>query len=310
MNGTKSDEKISAQANAGSWTSAGIEERRMRLHDSPGLRVSNAAVAPLILMLAISASAQSGAASGASSGGAQAGWLANKTNLIAPGDLPRPLATALEQSGSRMMSAEKAQITMSGTLTDSRGARAGQLTIQAPGYLSFRDGQGRAVTFDGTGIKNKAGAADDADNAIAESLLAGFPDMVCLQVATGGSYRRIGSHFRPDGGAAKNYTGPYWTLLAFSPKARPGLAAGKALQQDLFIAIDEQTGFIAEIRSVVNKAPKQQQVTQTQFSNWSKQDDQWFPGSITRYENGLQVLSFSTTGASVGLAASATVFVP
>lgn len=269
-------------------------------------RISNAADALLILMLAVSASAQNGA----SSGSAQPGWLANKTNLIAPGDLPKPLATALEQSGSRMMSAEKAQITISGTLTDSRGARTGQLTIQAPGYLSFRDGQGRAVTFDGTGIKNKAGAADDADEAIAESLLASFPDMVCLQVATGGSYRRIGSHFRPDGGVAKNYTGPYWTLLAFSPKARPGLAAGKALQQDIFVAIDEQTGFIAEVRTVVNKAPKQQQVTQTQFSNWSKQGDQWFPGSITRYENGQQVLSFSATGASVGLAASSAVFVP
>ncbi len=105
--------------------------------------------------------------------------------------------------------------------------------------------------------------------------------MVCLQVATGGSYRRIGNHFRTDSSRGGNYTGSYWTLLAFSPKVRQGLVADKALQQELFIAVDEKTGFIAEVKTVVTSGTKQQQVNQTQFTSWTQQSGQWYPATIT-----------------------------
>jgi hypothetical protein len=143
-----------------------------------------------------------------------------------------------------------------------------------------------------------------------ESLLAHFPDMVYLQIATGGTLRRVGSHFRADNSTGGIYTGPYWTVFAFSPFARPGLTSGKALQQQLFIAIDENTGFIAEIKTAVNSGPKQQQVNQTQFSNWTQQGDQWFPGKITRLESGKQVLSFQAQQAAVGPASATTTFKP
>jgi hypothetical protein len=238
----------------------------------------------------------------------QTGWLFGGS-LIRPGDLPPHLQTSLEQTGSRMMSADKAQITLAGTASDSHGPRPAQITIQAPGYLIYRDGQNRAVAFNDSGIQSSDGAETPGDDAILESLLAHFPDTVCLQVATGGGYRRIGSHFRTDNSQGEGYTGPYWTVLAFSPGKRPGLTTGKALQQELFIAIDEATGFIAEVKTVVNSGP-QQQVNQTQFANWTQQGDQWFPGTITRLENGTQVLSFKVQQAAVGPAAAITIFNP
>lgn len=245
----------------------------------------------------------------AGSPGQQPGWLLNKGSWIEPGDLPLQLASALEQSGARMMSADKAQLTVSGTITDGQGSRSAQFAIQAPGYLIYRDGHGHAVGFDGNAFKGNSGALNSGDEAITESLLAHFPDMVCLQVAAGGSYRRIGSHFRPDGSNSGNYAGPYWTVLAFSAKRRPGLTAGKALQQELFIAIDEHTGFISEVRVVANTG-QQLQTTQSQFSNWSRQGDQWFPASIVRLENGKQVLSFQVQAASVGPAGPIAAFLP
>jgi hypothetical protein len=177
--------------------------------------------------------------------------------------------------------------------------------------MAYRENQGHSVIFNDNGFQGNAGAPGLSDDPIMESLLAHFPDAICLQVASGGSYRRIGSHFRADGSKGGAYTGPYWTVLAFSPRSRPGLAKGRALQQEIFIAIDEKTGLIAEIRAVVSPGPKQPpQITQTQFSGWAQKAGQWFPAKIVRLENGKQTLSFQLQQATVGVAAAATTFVP
>jgi hypothetical protein len=259
----------------------------------------------LVCFSATQASGQNGSAPGQ-----QPGWLLNHGSLIEPGNLPQHLATALDQTGARMTSSDKAQLTIGGTITDSKGARPAQVSIQAPGYMIYREQQGHAVGFDGSGLKTNSGSLGANDDAIAESLLAHFPDAVCLQVATGGTYRRIGSHFRADNSTSPHYSGPYWTLLAFSPKKRPGLAAGKALQQELFIAVDENSGFISEVRVVVGSGPKPQQMTQTQFSDWRQQGGQWYPGTITRFEDGKQVMSFQVQTVTVGAAGPAAAFIP
>ena len=241
------------------------------------------------------------------------GWLLNQQALIQPGILPAHLERALTLSGSRMMTSDKALLAYGGAITDAQGTRSAQVTIQAPGYLMYKETQGHTVVFDGASLKSTpaasgailtAGAStpfSSADEAIAESLLAHFPDMVCLQVATGGGYRKIATHVRTDNGKTPGYTGPYWTVLAFQPKSRAGLVSGAALQQNLFVAVDEQTGFVAEVRTVVNSAGKQE-VTQTQFSNWTQQAGQSYPGKIVRLENGKQTLSFQVQSASVGAA--------
>lgn len=238
------------------------------------------------------------------------GWLYNQESLIQPGSLPAQFEQALELTGSRMMSTNTAQLTYGGTITDGQGTRTAQVTIQAPGYLVFRDSNNHSVAFNGSALQSTSGALSSSDQAIAESLLAHFPDTVCLQVATGGSYRRIGTHFRTDNGKTPNYTGPYWTVLAFAPSARTGLTSGAALQQNLYVAFDEKTGYIAEVRTVVNTGPKQQQVTETQFSNWTQSAGQWYPASIVRLEAGAQTLSFQVQSIGVGPAGPTTVFVP
>jgi hypothetical protein len=241
---------------------------------------------------------------------AQNSWLLNRSDLIRPDDLPPALFTALQKIGGRMMSADKSQVVLAGTTTDGKGSRPAQIIVQSPGYLSYREGQGRAVTFNGAQFQTRSGPPTSDDHRVLESLLAHLPDSVCLQIAAGGSLRRIGGHFRTDDGKAKNYSGPYWTVFTFAPSHRQGLIHGQALQQEIFIAVDEQTGFISEVRTVVTTAPRQQTVTQTQFGSWIQQGDQWFPGTIVRLENGLPVLSFQTQQAIVGPSVAAAVFEP
>lgn len=235
---------------------------------------------------------------------------ANGSPLITLQNLTPPLASALQAMGARMQTPDKAQVTLMGTVTDSGGSRNAQITVQAPGYWAYREGSNRAITFDGTNFSTKSGSLTPDDEAVGESLLAHLPDSIFLQVAYGGSLRRIGSHFRTDDGKTKTYAGPYWTVFAFSPRSRQGLTEGKALQQPIFIAIDEHTGLIADVRMVERTSATVERVTQTQFSNWIQPGDQWFPGKIVRLESGRQTLGFQTQKASVGQALAATAFEP
>jgi hypothetical protein len=228
---------------------------------------------------------------------------------IGPGELPQALGLSLRAMGGRMVDAPVSQITISGAITDEKGTRPAQIAIQAPGYLCYREATARAVTFDRTKFRSKAGELTVDDDRVAESLLAHFPDAVMLQIAAGGGIRRLGSHFRAQGGEAKDYAGPYWTVFAFAPAERPGLSRGKALQQRLTVCLDEATGFIAAVRTATGDSG-QQTITETQFNGWQQQGGQWFPGQIVRLENGKRVLSFQVQQAVAGPGSAIEAFRP
>jgi len=240
----------------------------------------------------------------------QGTWLLNGASVIDPGLLPSGVSPYLETLGGRMTSAALEQISMTGTTTDANGSRPAQIIVQAPGYFSYREGLARAITFNGSSFLTLSGSQTTDDERVFESLLAHFPDAVFLQIAHGGGLKRIGSHFRNDNGTTKNYTGPFSTLYAFAPTTKPGLTQGKALQQTLYVALDDISGLLNEVRVVVNTGPGQTSVTQTQFSNWARQNGQWYPGQIVRLENGTQVLKFQTQQVSVGAGSPLTAFIP
>jgi hypothetical protein len=230
-------------------------------------------------------------------------------SLIVPSTLPANFAATLQKMGGRMMSSTAAQVTLTGTTTDSNGSRAAQIIVQAPGLMSYREGTNLALLFNGTQW-GTTGQAPSNQEAMLESFLAHFPDAVCLQMAGGGVWRRLGSHFRNQASNSSTYTGPYWTVWEFSPSTRVGLTTGQALQQNLFVAIDESNWLISEVRVVTKESSGPPSVIETQFNNWIQQGGQWCPGSIVRLENGKQTLSFQTIQCSAGVAAAATAFQP
>jgi hypothetical protein len=225
------------------------------------------------------------------------------SGLIGPNSLPRDFAAVLNNMGGRMTNAAHASISLSGTLTDSSGTRTANITVQANGMLLFKDNDSRTIAFDGTQFQAKNSAGDPTDQRIKESLLAQFPDMVLLQMAQGGSVRRLSGRFRSPGGAS-------WRLYAFTPPQIAGLTAAAPLQQSFFIAIDDATGLMAETRVVVNAGGGQYNVTQTKYSNWFAQGGYMYPGVIARLEGGKQVLSLQVQSGTVGAAAPLTAFQP
>jgi hypothetical protein len=231
-------------------------------------------------------------------------------SLIGPSDLPTVLSSILQTLGGRLTSASAAQVHLVGTTTDASGSRSAQITIQSPGLFSYQEAEGRSIIFNGTTVQTNAGAPTVEDEPILESLLSNFPDMAILQAANGGGVRKIAIHARTDDGKSATYSGPYWTVLEFAPVKRAGFAWGEALQQELFICIDEKTRLISEVRRVVRNGTGFIPATQTQFQNWFQQGTQWFPGKIIRLEGGVQTLSFQVQTAAAGAASAVTAFQP
>ncbi len=230
----------------------------------------------------------------------QGGWLRGGS-FIGSNDLPPEFAAVLKKQGGRMTAPANSNVSIDGTITDANGSRPANITVQATGLLRYQEGKGRAIAFGGAGFQGKGSSLSDDDWRVADSLLANFPDSVPLQLArNGGALRRIGAGFRTDDGTTPNYQGPWWTLYAFAPGPWQGLSKGQPLQQELLIAIDEQSGLLSEVRLVENMGKPNQKVTQTRFLSWFQQGGQWFPGAIVRLENGQQVLSFQSQQASVG----------
>lgn len=232
------------------------------------------------------------------------------SSLLGANVLPRYFLPTLKALGNRMTSATNAQVKLTGKVTDAKGSRRAAITLQAPGYLRYEEPDtARVLTFDGSAFHSSGGQLTDDDERVLESLLAHAPDAVLFQLAAaGGTTRPLGLHFRTDDGTTPNYTGPWWALFVYTPGVRPGLNAGKALQQNLFIAIDEQSMLPDEIRVVDHQGTPQQKVTQTQFGNWLQQSGQAYPGSIVRLEGGQQVLRFDTQQASTGAQGSTSIF--
>lgn len=239
--------------------------------------------------------------------------LQNQKSTVADEDLPGRLAASHIRMGKRMSDSQNGLITITGAISDDAGTRQAQLSIQSTGHMLYRENAGRALAFNASGFQKANGNPNQEDDALFESLFAHFPDSVFLQASNGGSFRRLGSHFRADGSSGGGYVGPYWTIFAFSPKQRADVPASKALQQDLFIAVDDLTDLVAEIR-VVSESPgglqRIPQVIQTQFLDWKQYGDQWFPGRIVRLVNGKQAVSFQVQQATVSATVAAQTFVP
>lgn len=230
----------------------------------------------------------------------QPGLLRKAGLLLESNDLPPELWRAFQRMGGRMTTADQAATTLAGTLTDSNGSRPARLTVQTPGQMRFEEtgGKARVLTFDGNQFRSNGNSAGDDDDRVRDSLMSAMPDSVYLQIAGGGGLRRVGSHFRM--GTAVNPSTARYTLYALAPVARSGLAKGHGLQQKVFIAIDETTALVAEIRVMEQAQGKPASLTQTKIGAWFQQSGQWYPGEIVRLENGTQTLKFTATQASTG----------
>ena len=237
---------------------------------------------------------------------AQPAW--SSMGLINASSLPYDLGNSLTAMGSQMQSTGAAQAVFVGVVTDSSGTRTARITVQAPCYVSYQESASRALSFDCNRLKSASGTISAADDPILESLMANLPDTVFLQVAGGGSIRRLPVTFRNDDGTNPNYAGPWWNMYVFNPIPRAALVADGPFQQQLFLAVDSATRLPAEVRVIENERTPTQKVIQTKYSGWFQQAGQWFPGKIVRLEGGLQVLSFQVQQAAVGGATATSAF--
>jgi hypothetical protein len=218
--------------------------------------------------------------------------------------LPPDLQTAAKALGDRLTSPGKERLVIVGTLTQSGVTVPATITYQLPNSvrIDLAAASPRSLTFDGT----KSSATAETDSDMMESLLDDSPEVMLDSLAHGMRLRTLAYRARLDDGTTRNYGGP-WAAIYQLVGGVPS-RANLVLRQKHFY-FDSQTHLPTSVRYQIKRTDGSIVAVETARSAWTSAVGEFFPGTITRTENGAIVFVFHSTSATVGSAATDGIFV-
>ena len=220
---------------------------------------------------------------------------------LTPTALPPDAQGYLKVLGNRLQVAGNERITLIGTTTDKRGTGTAQLVAQLPGNvrLDRQTAPGSALVYVvGTGVSNSSSLPQE-DLDVLESLAADTHEAFLYGFTQQLGHRLLGARFRTDDGKTPDYQGPYYDIYEATG---PNPAANNALRQKWYF-FDSGTHLLVKTRYLVKRSGTDVAV-ESQYSNWTNQNGQQFPGQIVRTENGAAVFTFKVAKGAVGAAAN------
>ncbi len=219
--------------------------------------------------------------------------------LPSVGSVPGPFQRYAQAVVTRLTNQEKAQLSMSGSLTRARGgAVPATIAIQFPGKVRFTDAAGASAVFDGENARGKN--LNDQDDLL-ESVASDSIEAFLGAVSSNASVRLLGTRF-----AVEGETGFGKQVDIFEVAAPTNSRSDKRLRVKHFM-FDSTTGLL---RSVSYSAPERggQFRVRTVYSSYSDVAGQLIPGRIQRLENDVEAFRFDRTSAALTPAAAATQF--
>jgi hypothetical protein len=214
--------------------------------------------------------------------------------FVIPGLLPSVAREYLFHLGDRIQKSGKERMVLNGTFTDRSGrSTSAQLIWQLPGEIWFNRAQpGDPLVYSiTTGLVNAANISS-ADSNVLESLLDDSAETFLYGFQRGHAYRLIGLRYRADDGTSPNYRGPWYDVYI---RAAPVLVQqGTPVREKVYL-FDSQTQLLAKVEYTL---PNSTKVT-TEFSNWTQNGGQSFPGQIVRRENSAVAFTFNITNHAV-----------
>ncbi len=263
---------------------------------------------------AVAAFALSGAAfqTQAQKTGAAKTYVAPPVELVR---LPARLKLAVLHVGDRLTRTDKEQTTAVGTIQRGKAVAAPLVVIAEPqGKIRVTAG-GKVLGADGTQTWAGAGTPDDSDDGLLETLLNdSFDHLVSVQSA--GAIRFLGARFRTGYGKAPDSRSPYYDIYELDDSVLPSqsvlpaqsaLPAQKATTRHKTFLVNSDTGFLERVIYSVPSG-KASLVVQTVLSGWKTVNGQSWPSSITRFENGVAVLSIQYSTVSFAAASATDIF--
>jgi hypothetical protein len=206
---------------------------------------------------------------------------------VTPYSVPNSLHDVVVAMGDRVQKPGQERLALTGTYTDSTGSHGIQITWELPNKtrIDITGGSPKSIVYDGQTTQSNAGSLSAADNDLLEGIADDRPETLLYGPKTSGlTMRLLGSRFRTDGGANKNYTGPYYDI--FQSQA-PVAGRTDSTRRTKLWYFDTLTGLLVKTEYTIQRNGTTVHV-ETAYT-WAKSGGQAVPGQIVRRENGVDV---------------------
>lgn len=196
--------------------------------------------------------------------------------------------------GDRLFKPGNERVTLTGALT-LPGQSATPVTILYDISGKIRvDQPGRSVGFDGANTWANTGAAAQIETEFLEALVNDSPEHLFTGQAERLATRFLGRAFRFDDGKATNYRGPYYDVFAVVDTV-----LGSKEPQLRIYCINSRTYVLERVQQDTLRAGQKVRM-ETVLGGWQSFGTQQFPTSVTRSQDGQQILSLTVSSAATG----------
>jgi hypothetical protein len=211
--------------------------------------------------------------------------------------------------GDRLTAKGKERAILSGSITRGTTTTPIQITSELSGSLLYQEqgaGGGRNLGSDGKSVWAGSGSLALSDTSLVETLINDSPEHFLVGQMTRLPTRFYGAHFRTDDGRTPNYTGPFYDVYEVGDQV---VQAAGSISRTKVYALNSRTGLLEQVRYKLPSGGAQVRV-QVLLGNWKQFQNQQFPTTITRTENGQTVFTVAIASAVVSPGAADGIFSP
>lgn len=224
--------------------------------------------------------------------------------------LQTPLRDALDVLGDRIEKPGKERVVYVGASRrqGNSGAIPLRLILELPGLMRLEEGAGgrlRVIGFDGGKGWVTGGQFSAAEQSVIETLVFDSAERLLLSQTQGAVTRFLGQRFRIDSGPVTRAT-VFYDIYQISDQIN--INSAPRIQPKLYY-LNSDSQLLERVRYKIERGGRQIEV-EVLLSNWWRADNQRLPGSITRLEDGEEILRLTINAATHGPRVNDGVFNP
>jgi hypothetical protein len=206
--------------------------------------------------------------------------------------LPSAVRQQVAALGTRIAAPGQERLLLTGTITDSTGARPATVTLELPASVTLQgaDSIGSIITFDG--VHADSGWSPSVQK-LMETFATDTAEGMFQTFLDGAAARLLGRNFGPDPRQQKNYTGPRLDIYEVTAPVRTRVDPSLRTKMYQF---DSKTALLRSTRYYDRTVTPPISV-ESRFSGWTTSGGSLYPGTIERYENQSRIFSFVVASA-------------
>lgn len=228
-----------------------------------------------------------------------------RLDVIPAGRMPGSMPERFQRLGQRLQKPENSRVVYSGTLRDSIGERAIEMTIQNPNHVRIVEAgtPPRTISFNGERANATGGPASAFQEKLLETILLDSPEAIFQLLANGEAYQKLGGRFRLTDRPTPATREEYVDLYRIFPRGASSVALAKSGRTKTF-GFDSESGLLR----LVMYSDRDGIPVLVEFEDWRRAGSERFPALIRRRERGTEVLSIRIQSIQLGPRASAASF--